>query len=166
MTKMRIKILTIILFSMAFLGLKAQEDHFKEMLDTYKSRVFCFYPSTLRMINIGNAPEFDKLVNGIDKLLIYKTDSAFTADKVYLELHSDYKSKAYDEILFMEGGGNEASVLYKEMGSNSEYVGYFKQEDMFYAFLLKGEIKWDEIPSLINTFKDGDFVNVLDLSKN
>jgi len=161
---MKTKILTVFFLITVFLSAKGQEDLFKDFAEAHKERAFCFYPSTLRMLNIGGNEEFDQMVNGVEKLLVYKLDSAGRAGKKYQNMISDFKSEGFEEYLSITGGNYEASLLASPGKKGKEYVGYFNQEDALLAFYLKGDLDWDELPKLINGIKEGDFINILDLN--
>jgi hypothetical protein len=160
----RNKILTTILFLTVFLSLSAQEDRFKEFAESHKDRAFCFYPSTLRMLNIGDQQEFNNLVNNVEKLLVYKLDSISGADKLYSNMIEDYKSDGFEEYVKIEGGGNDMLILGSPAGAEKEFVGIVIDDEISLAFFLRGEVGWEEIPKMISSFQNGDFINVLDLN--
>ena len=69
----------------------AQEQPLKDFAEDRKELKLCFYPSTLRMVNLADNPDFNDLVSGIEKLLIYNLDSTSRADKAYKQLISTYE---------------------------------------------------------------------------
>lgn len=160
----RNKILTTILLLTVFLSLNAQEDRFKEFAEAHKDRAFCFYPSTLRMLNIGDNPEFNKIANSVEKLLVYKLDSISGADKLYTEMISDFKTLGFDEFVSVSGGGNDMHLLGSPPKMEQEFVGIVINKDLSIAFFLKGNIGWEEIPKMISSIQNGDFINVLDFN--
>ncbi len=162
--KMKIRVLTVFFLVAVFLSAKGQEDLFKDFAEAHKERAFCFYPSTLRMLNIGGNEEFDQMVKGVEKLLVYKLDSASRNGKAYKNMVKEFKSEGFEEYLSITGGNYEASLLASPGNKGKEYVGYFNQEDALLAFYLKGGLDWDELPKLINGIKEGDFINILDLN--
>lgn len=149
---------------MVFLSVNGQEDLFKDFAENHKERAFCFYPSTLRMLNISGNPEFNEMVNNIDKLLVYKLDSISGADKLYAKMIDDYKSNGFEEFVFIEGGGNDMYLLGSPQEEDKEFVGIVVNNEFSLAFFLKGDIGWEQIPKMINSFQEGDFINVLDLN--
>lgn len=158
--------ITILFIIMAFLSVKGQESLFKDFAENHKKRAFCFYPSTLRMLNIGENPELDKILNNIEKLLIYKIDSISIADKLYNGMIDNFKSKGFEEYITVFGGGNDIFLLGSPGKKNKEYVGVLIEEESSASivFFMKGDILWEKIPPIINTLKKGDFINVLDLN--
>lgn len=149
---------------MVFLSVNGQEDLFKDFAENHKERAFCFYPSTLRMLNISGNPEFNEMVNNIDKLLVYKLDSISGADKLYAKMIDDYKSNGFEEFVFIEGGGNDMYLLGSPQEEDKEFVGIVVNDEFSLAFFLKGDIGWEQIPKMISSFQEGDFINVLDLN--
>ncbi len=158
------KIYITLIFSMVFLSVNGQENLFKDFADSHKERAFCFYPSTLRMLNIGGNPEFNEMVSNIEKLLVYKLDSISTADKLYLDMINDFKEINYEEFVSIHGGDTYVSILGNSDRTNMSYVGIILQEDLSLALFLKGNIGWEEIPKMINSFQEEDFINILDLN--
>lgn len=165
MTKMTIKnILVLTILITVFLSANGQEDRFKEFAENHKERTFCFYPSTLRMLNINGNPDFDKMVGGIEKLLVYKLDSISRADMLYNPILDTYRKNGYEEYITIFGGDKEVYVLGSPNDDNKEFIGIIMYEENSLAFLMKGNIGWEEIPKLFNNIKDGDFINILDLN--
>jgi hypothetical protein len=145
--------------------LKAQETSFKAYADAHKDRKFCFYPSTLRMLNIAKNPDYNELVNGIEKLLIYTLDSAAKASQSYKGLITSYKKTGFEEYMTMAGGKTNFILYGKANKDENQFVGMMKSEDAMYAFYLRGRIGWQKIPALMQSFKANDMINIFDLNK-
>ena len=146
------------------MSVKGQEDLFKDFAENHKQRAFCFYPSTLRMLNIGDIPEFNNMVDGIEKLLIYKLDSISRADKLYRGMIDNFKSKGFEEFVSVCGGDSEIFLLGSPGKKDKKYVGVVIEENISLAFFMKGDISWEEIPKMLNNIKEGDFINILDIN--
>lgn len=154
----------LIFLGLAFQPLFAQEKPLKNLIEDKRDRKYAFYPSTLRMINISQDPDYNELVSGIDKLLIYTLDSATKADKSYREIVPTYSDMGFEEYASAFGGEMTLSILGKE-GSENEFVGYFGQNEMVIAFYMKGVVNWQKIPTLLNTLKEGDLLNLFELKQ-
>ena len=146
-------------------SLKAQETSFKDYADKHKERKFCFYPSTLRMINIAKNPDYSELVNGIEKLLVYTLDSAAKAGQSYKGLLTSYKKIGFEEYVTMAGGKTNFILYGKENKEENQFVGVMKSEDAMYTFYLRGRIGWQKIPALMQSFQADDMINIFDLNK-
>ena len=146
-------------------SLKAQEIPFKAYADAHKDRKFCFYPSTMRMINIAKNPDYNELVNGIEKLLVYTLDSAAKAGQSYKGLFTSYRKIGFDEYITVAGGKTNFILYGKENKNENQYIGVMKSEDAMYAFYLRGRIGWQKIPALMQSFKSDDMINIFDLNK-
>jgi hypothetical protein len=159
---------TILISLIILLGLsweiKAQEQPLKDFAEDRKDRKFCFYPSTLRMVNLANNPDFDDLVNGIEKLLIYNLDSAARADKSYKNIITTYQELDFEEYASAYGGGLNFYVYGKENKKETEYIGIIKQADLLTAFYMRGQIAMNKIPRLIQSMSEGDFINPFDFN--
>jgi hypothetical protein len=146
-------------------SLMAQETPFKAYADAHKDKKYCFYPSTLRMINIAKNPDYNELVNGIEKLLVYTLDSAAKAGPSYKGLITSYKKIGFEEYVTMAGGKTIFILFGKEKKDENQFVGVMKSEDAMYAFYLRGRIGWQKIPALIQSFQTDDMINIFDLNK-
>ncbi len=145
--------------------LKAQETPFKAYADAHKDRKFCFYASTLRMINIAKNPDYNELVNGIEKLLVCTLDSAAKAGQSYKGLITSYKKIGFEEYVTVAGGKTNFILYGKENKDENQFVGVMKSEDAMYAFYLRGRIGWEKIPDLMRSFQADDMINIFDLNK-
>ena len=157
------KFIATIFFLTVFLSLNGQESRFKDFAENHKDRAFCFYPSTLRMLNIGGNPDFNNMVSGIEKLLVYKLDSISGADKLYNPMLDEYRKDGFEEYIAVKGGGNDMFLLGDERGKMNEFVGVVINEEISITFFLRGNIGWDEIPKIMNSIQDGEFIDILDL---
>lgn len=154
-------IIGLVLIS-CFISLKGQEQLLKDFAENRRERKLVFYSSTLRMINLTENKEFNELVDGVDKLLIYSLDSATRIDKSYRQISEDYSEVGFDEYAFARGGKYAFSIMANVEEDEHEYVGYVGQGGNVFAFYLKGNIDWHKIPELVKKANQEDF---LDLTK-
>jgi hypothetical protein len=159
----------LVLVFCLFIGLlpvlNAQETAFKDYADKHKERKFCFYPSTLRMINLAKNPDYYELVNGIEKMLVYTLDSAAKASQSYKSIITSYKKSGFEEYVSMSGGTSTFIMYGKESKSENQFVGIMKSEDALFAFYLRGRIGWQKIPALMQSFQSDDMINIFELNK-
>ncbi len=160
------KIYITFLFISVFLVVSAQEDKFKDFAEEHSDRAFCFYPSTIRMLNVGNNPEFNNMVSDIEKILVYKLDSISIADKLYSSMLDDFRSLGYEEFISVNGGGMETRLLGNLQNPVNQYIGVFINDDISLTFYMKGDISLEKIPNLISSFNNDDFINIMDLDFN
>lgn len=165
MTNISRVIVLFCLLSGLFPVLHAQETPFKAYADAHKDRKYCFYPSTLRMINIGHNPDYNELVNGIKKLLVYTLDSAAKAGPSYKGMIASYRKAGFDEYVTMAGGKTTFILYGKANKPESQFVGVMKSEDAMYAFYLRGRVAWQKIPAMMQSFQSDDLINIFDLKK-
>jgi hypothetical protein len=148
-----------------FTTLKAQETPFKDYADAHKDRKYCFYPSTLRMLNRAHNPDYYVMVNDIEKLLVYTLDSAAKASHSYQAMITTYKKTGFEEYASITGGKTIFLLYGKENKHENQFVGVMKNENAFYAFYLRGQVGWQKIPALMKTFESDDMINIFDLNK-
>ncbi len=158
--------LAIIIFSMISIqGAFSQEGPLKEFAEENPNASLsrfskiCLYPSTLRMINISQNPDYNELVNDIDKILIYVLDSAFIeATDVYGFLNT-YKDRGYEEFASVKGTKQNLVIL----GEGTENVigivsgGEISNSLLFY---MHGKINWQKIPALMQTLESNEVVDI------
>jgi hypothetical protein len=156
-------VLFLFIFGGRIAPLFAQEDLFKEFAEPYKSRKFCLYPSTLRMINLANNQDYNKLVSDVEKVLIYRLDSTAQAEKRYSKLIKDFESEGFEEYIRLFGQNNMLMLLGEEKSSSSSFMGVFSSKEGVFCFYLTGKINWEKIPTLINTFQENEFLNLANL---
>ncbi|WP_420318284.1 hypothetical protein [Ekhidna sp.] len=155
------KKLLLLILSLSFsLIIVAQESIIKEFAEPRRTtrwmNPLCFYPSTLRMVNITQDPNFNELVNDIEKVLIYTLDSATVASKDYKSWLKEYEAIGYEEYITIYGT-QEIRIL----GKDQEYVGVLAAEGRAAAFYLRGEIPFAKIPELIQSFQSDDMLPLI-----
>lgn len=149
------QVLTSSLLLLSLLS-SAQESILKDFAEDRKDFKICLYPSTLRMMNVSKDPEFNELVNGIEKLLIYRLDSSTIATKEYASWTDKYRENDFEEYMSMTGAMNLIIL-----GAEEEYVGVTGSKGQVVAFYLRGTIAFQKIPKLIQTFEGGDILSLL-----
>jgi hypothetical protein len=159
----RIRNFFLILFTtgLSIQPLLAQEDVIKDIVVDNVEYKFAFYASTLRMINLTDNKEYNDMVSGIDKLLVFMLDSTSRAEKAYLQIGKSYRERGYDEYMMSSGSLLNMAILGNPK-NDEEFVGYISQEESCFAFYLRGEIAWEKIPKLINTMRDLDLLNIME----
>lgn len=149
----------------AFVGpILAQEQPLKDYAEDRKENKFCFYPSTLRMVNLANNPDFNDMVSGIEKLLIYNLDSTAKADKDYKAVLTAYQDLGFEEYASAYGGDLNFYIYGKEAGKSTEYIGVLKRDDMLAAFYMRGQLSVSALPRLMQSMGEGEFINPFDFN--
>jgi hypothetical protein len=137
----------------------SQESIIKDFAEDGRRRwnyPIALYASTLRMANLSGDPQFNALVNDIDKILIYSLDSTnLTSPKINTWM-KEYEAIGYEEYIMISGLQHMRII-----GKGDEYVGLFGTNDKKMAFYLRGEIGFEKIPKLIQTFQSNDMLSVL-----
>ncbi|MEQ9467108.1 MAG: hypothetical protein RLN88_06815 [Ekhidna sp.] len=155
------KKLHLLTLSLVFSGsLLAQESIIKKFAEprrpTEWMNPICLYPSTLRMINLSGDPQFNELVNDIEKILIYTLDSATVATKEHKDWLKDYEAIGYEEYISLMGK-QEMLIIGKE----DEYVGVMSAEGKAMAIYMRGQIPFAKIPKLLETFRSNDVLPLI-----
>ncbi|WP_462248243.1 DUF4252 domain-containing protein [Ekhidna sp.] len=116
----------------------------------------CLYPSTLRMINLAQDPNFNEMVNDIEKILVYTLDSATAVSKGYKEMLKEYEAEGFEEYVTVYGEQHMRII-----GKEEEYIGIVSTKENAIAFYLRGEIPFGKIPTLLQSFQSSDMLPLL-----
>ena len=125
----------------------------------------CLYPSTLRMIDLSQNPDYQDLISEIDKILVYLPDSAFLEATDSEVLFEEYKNRGFKELVSVRT--NVESILV--LGKGTDQVigtlggGDFGRPLFFY---IKGSLQLQKIPRLFETFKGSDMIDVFSFRRN
>ena len=153
------KLLSTLLFALA-VSTFGQESIIKEFSEPRRPtrwlNPICLYPSTLRMVNISGNSDFNALVNDIEKVLIYTLDSATIISDDKTSWIKDYEEIGYEEYISLYG-----KQMMRIYGKDEEYVGIMSAEDRLLTFYLRGNIPFHKIPTLINSFREEDFLDIV-----
>lgn len=159
------KMFVFVIFVGLIQPLFAQQDIIKDYADTSSVKDYCFYPSTLRMLNIAKDQDYYNMVEDIEKLLVYSLDSASVAESSYKKMLAMYRKNNFEEYAVMEGGETNFSIYGKD-GRKNEFAGVFRVKKKVYVFYMIGNIGWQKIPALVQNFSKGDMFNLFDLTKS
>ncbi|MFT4737795.1 MAG: hypothetical protein ACI8QD_002665 [Cyclobacteriaceae bacterium] len=143
-------------------SLLAQESILKDFAESRHESKYCLYPSTLRMLNLTQDPDFNILIAPIEKALFYQLDSAASG---FDEVIDKYLSNGYETYMQMEGGVYDIHVLGKE-GSTVEWTGIIVIEQEAFAFYVTGMVNWQKLPALTQTLQENDILNLFDFTRN
>ncbi len=157
----KLKIITslTLVYVGALMPLFAQEAPLKDFAEARNERKFCFYPSTLRMVNLEQNPELNEVVNCIKKVLIYQL-SGSAGDEDFKEMVRKYRSNGFEEYVRVFGGDQNILILGK---GNDQYVGYFTADQSQFAFYMDGEVKWEKIPVLMDKVQSSQLLNFFEV---
>lgn len=137
----------------------SQESIIKDFTEDGRRRwnyPMALYASTLRMANLSGDPQFNELVNDIDKILIYNLDSTNLTSPKLNSWMKDYEAIGYEEYIMISGLQHMRVI-----GKGNEFVGMFGTNDKKMAFYLRGDIGFEKIPKLIQTFQSNEMLSIL-----
>jgi hypothetical protein len=122
-----------------------------------------FYPSTLRMINRENNPDYQRLVRNIEKLsfLTFEKKSANLSSSDFQKLKNELASEKFEELFTMDDKGNHIYVY--ALGNDPEaYISVVESDSSLMLFDMQGA---PHLPSLMKLIQsDFNFGKVAELS--
>ena len=128
----------------------SQEAPLKEFAEPSRQRKYCLYPSTLRMINVSQNPEYNQLIADVEKLLLYQYDSNPTKNAEFKTMMNAYEGLGFEDYISMYGGDQNLSIK----GKNDAMIGSFGADDVYIIFYLKGNLALQKIPKLVNVLQE------------
>ncbi len=152
-----------ILIMEAVTPVKAQSELFKSLQESYDLNVeLYFYASTLRMINLTRDPNYNEMVKDIEKMIFYQINDV-PINEIRAISKKFIEEEEFEELMSVEGKEETFYVLGK---NENEFVALLKTDKDLIAINLKGMIRINKIPDLINSLNADNFLNVFEVGKD
>ena len=124
---------------------KIFEDHLAAYPDINKKYI---YKSVLRLANIKDDPDYNKLIKDVNKITIYSPPSS---DSTYQlkELRGAIRNGGYEELMDVRTANKERINLWvNETLPKPHYVGLFESSGDEYIFEIDGQINLEYVSAL------------------
>ena len=113
-----------------------------------------FYPSTLRMVNLDNNEEFNKLIQDIEKMIFYKMNGKFETIDMYNLVSALQAEDEFEEYMVMDGPDKKFYLLGKE--DPTETIGIALLENERFVFDIAGSLALNQLPKLYQFISEND----------
>lgn len=113
-----------------------------------------FYPSTLRMVNLDNNEEFNKLIQDIDKMIFFKMNGKFEIIDLYNLVSSLQTEEDFEEYMVVDGPTKKFYLLGKE--DPTETVGVALLDNESFVFDVAGSLALNQLPKLYQYISEND----------
>lgn len=113
-----------------------------------------FYPSTLRMVNLDNNEEFNRLIQDIEKLIFFKMNGKFETIDMYNLVRDLQSEEDFEEYVVVDGPTKKFYLLGKE--KPTETVGLAFVNNEHYVFDVAGSLELKELPKLYQYISEND----------
>lgn len=116
-------------------------------------RKLCFYPTTLRMVNLTKDESFNEMIQDIDKLRIFISDNPEKPVKKeeISTLRKGIKSEDYKDMIQVNQGKQVIYVFVKENHEKpTGFAGIVYSENSFMLIDVEGYLSPEVITRLIN----------------
>ena len=126
----------------------------------------CLYPSTLRMIDLSQNPDYQELISDIEKILVYSPGSEFVEKTNSSTLFDQYKERGFEELASVRTNVQSIIILAK---GKDEVVGSLSGAELNGStlfFYIKGSLQLQKIPALFESFKSSDVIDIFGFTKN
>ena len=151
------------LFTMLFFSGCHQKDSVTAFRENHPiDLALTFYPSTLRMVNLAKNEEFNQLVKEVEKGRYYKVNKKEDTQQAIHTLMQDLQEEGYEEIMSVTGNANDVAVYTLER-QNPVMVVIAEREEDYAIIQVEGMINIVQIPKLINSFNDEEFLNIFSI---
>ncbi|WP_456461777.1 hypothetical protein [Reichenbachiella sp.] len=113
-----------------------------------------FYPSTLRMVNLDNNEEFNRLIQDIEKLIFFKMNGKFETIDMYNLVNHLQSNEDFEEYVVVDGPTKKFYLLGRE--KPTETVGIALLENEHFVFDVAGSLELKELPKLYQYISEND----------
>ncbi|MDW3209969.1 MAG: hypothetical protein R8N23_08885 [Reichenbachiella sp.] len=113
-----------------------------------------FYPSTLRMVNLNNNEEFNRLIQDIEKLIFFKMNGKFENIDMYNLVNHLQSNEDFEEYVVVDGPTKKFYLLGRE--KPTETVGIALLENEHFVFDVAGSLELKELPKLYQYISEND----------
>lgn len=113
-----------------------------------------FYPSTLRMVNLDNNEEFNRLIQDIEKLIFFKMNAKFESIDMYNLVTQLQSEEQFEEYVVVDGPTKKFYLLGRE--KPTETVGIALLDNEHYVFDVAGSLELKELPKLYEYIAEND----------
>ncbi|WP_422359513.1 DUF4252 domain-containing protein [Reichenbachiella sp.] len=113
-----------------------------------------FYPSTLRMVNLDNNEEFNRLIQDIEKLVFFKMNGKFENIDMYNLVNQLESNEDFEEYVVVDGPTKKFYLLGRE--KPTETVGLALLDNEHYVFDIAGSLELKELPKLYQYISEND----------
>lgn len=113
-----------------------------------------FYPSTLRMVNLDNNEEFNRLIQDIEKLIFFKMNGKFENIDMYNLVNHLQSNEDFEEYVVVDGPTKKFYLLGREQPT--ETVGVALLDNEHYVFDVAGSLELKELPKLYQYISEND----------
>lgn len=164
-----ISIFCLIIISLIPAGLKAQSQTIGNWAE--KNQGFtklCFYPTTLRMINLNHDSSFYTIVKDIKKLkIVMVNDKKLIRQGDIIALKQGIRAENYKDMVQMRQGKNSFSVFIKENHEKPVgFTGIIDSDESLIVIDLEGYISPEVIQQLISgKLNPGALSKIYDISQ-
>lgn len=169
MTHKTIKPFVILLFMLFSLSAYSQSSTIAQWSrDNLGTKQLCFYPTTLRMVNLNKDKDFNDMVKDIKKLKIILTDKKSRLNKEEIKtLKKGIKAEDYKDMVMVNAGKQSIHVYVKEKDSQPiGFAGIVNTDSSLIVIDLEGKVSPAMIQKLISGDIDmGGISKIYDISK-
>ncbi len=121
---------------------KAHIERYPDIKEKY------IYQSIIRLANIKQDPDFNKLIRDVRKVTIYMPPDADSTYQI-TNLRSEMRTQQYEELIDVRTqGGERISLWINESLPKPHYVGLIDTSDKDFFFDIDGELALEYISSL------------------
>jgi len=119
------------------------------------------YQSLIRLANIKQDPDFEKLIKDVRKIILYLPPDGDSTYQI-TGLSAGIRAEGYEELINVRTAqAQRISLWVKESGEKSHYVGLVDAKDEDVIMEIDGEIH----PEYLNAILGADQSSLLDLLK-
>ena len=119
-------------------------------------RVFMFYHSSLRMLNVEDDPDFDRMIRDIEKIkvLMIEKEESFESEKVLSEIKDGLEDEEFEELMAVKSKDYNIGVYILEDDESEGFFLLMNEDDNLIAIDLVGSMPIGDIGQLVDKIKE------------
>ncbi len=153
--------LVIFLTGVLSAGCKRESAIERFVKNHHASNEFHLYPSTMRMANLKDDPDYNDMVKDIRHATIYNYGS-LPSSHVIDSLYSNIIADDYEDIMTMSGNAMNMRVFLKEK-KKPEWILISEADSAFVILDVRGMINILKLPNMLSNFNENNLINVFNL---
>jgi len=159
---MRILILVTVIASLVSCKKKDSITRFSE--EHQMEKALYIYPSTLRMVNLKQNPDYNEFIEGLEKARYFSLKNNGENEKLIEELKADLLDEGYEEAITFRDKNNNA-VVYVQDKKTPHVAAVIEMPEHYNVIDMVGMVNIAKIPALLESFNDKEFLNVIDITE-
>lgn len=158
-------LITIVFSLMVLQGCQHKDPVTKFRESVQIKKTFYFEPSTLRMINLKQNPDFNEAVKNVEEGRFFMVERNAHTDSAVYRLKEDVATAGFDELMTLRNRNTDI-VIYALDKEKPVILGIALTDTVYNIVEVRGMINLAKIPGILNQVNNDEFLNVMSLTNS